>query len=124
MTDTTTSESVVNNKAVMSADGRTHAIICYSLMLLACLLGFTSIIAVVWAYIKRGSTGDPIADQHLSNVITVFWVSLILSIVGALTWFFFIGGFIILITAIWVIYRMVKGLIRVLDCKPFNDSIA
>ncbi|MDC0610604.1 hypothetical protein OAP63_07700 [Vibrio sp.] len=26
--------------------------------------------------------------------------------------------------AIWVIYRMVKGLIRVLDCKPFNDSIA
>lgn len=103
-----------------SNNARTHAIICYVLLLLSCVTGITGLIALIWAYIKRGDAKETPFYDHFSNVITVFWVSLILGIIGAVTLMIIVGYFILLGTAIWVFYRLIKGVIRAVDKKPFN----
>lgn len=123
MTDTTSggefnAETQLVIEKVNSA--RTHAIICYALMLLACLTGFTSLIALIWAYVKRGDAVDTPLQDHFSNIISTFWISLVLGIVGVFTTIFVVGYFILIGTGIWVLYRMIKGLIRAMDRKPFN----
>jgi uncharacterized membrane protein len=98
---------------------RTHTIICYVLMLLSFVTGISGLIGLIWAYVKRGDAHKTRYYDHFSNVINVFWVSLLLGLVGLFTTIFVVGYFIILGNVVWVLYRMIKGLIRTMDRKPY-----
>lgn len=100
---------------------RTHALICYTLALLSCITGITGVIALIWAYIKRGDAIDTPMYGHFNNVISVFWVSFFMFIIGFITTIFFVGYLILAATLFWVLYRDIKGLIRAMDNKPFNS---
>jgi uncharacterized membrane protein len=80
---------------------------------------FTSVAGVILAYINRGDARGTIYESHLDNLISVFWVSLVVSIVALPLLFIGIGFVIYLILVIWYLYRTIKGLIQVLDGKAF-----
>jgi uncharacterized membrane protein len=81
-----------------------------------------SIVAVVINYIKRGGARDTWAESHFRWQIRTFWyallwliiaVALILTLVGAPVGL----GLLVIVTA-WLIYRIARGWLRLLDRQP------
>lgn len=100
---------------------RTHAIVAYVLMLLSVVSGgIFSIVGVVWAYIKRGEARGTIYAGHFSNIISTFWITLLLSIVGFALMFIFIGWIVLVASCIFFLFRMIKGTIKVMDNKAYQ----
>jgi len=112
---------------------RALAIVSYVLFLLACFNGFTAIIGVLIAYVKRRDAAGTVWHSHFANVILVFWVTVGGALLGVLSWpvafgalfarhFFwlwptavfplFFGFLIIPLLALWYLYRIIRGLIR------------
>lgn len=86
----------------------TMAMAAYVCMLVGLFFPVGYIAGVVIAYIYRG--GDAVLDTHFSNVISMFWWSLVVGLIGAFTVVFVIGWFILIGLYVWIIVRMAKGL--------------
>jgi len=119
---------------------RLFAIVSYVLLLLGCSNGLTAIVAVVLAYIKRDDARGTIYQSHFSNIITVFWVGAVLVALliaaagaGAIALLsagppqdiapatgVLIGVYVVMVLfAVWYLYRTIKGLVRALDGKAY-----
>ena len=96
-------------------------------ILTAFLTGWPSIIAVVLNYLKRADVAGTYLDSHFRWHIRTFWFALIWMLIAGFLVVTFIGipfAFIIFIaTGIWVLYRMMRGLIRLNKSlpMPFNQ---
>ena len=89
----------------------------YALQGLSFFFGITSIIAVVINYLKREEVRGTWLASHFRWQITTFWISLLFGIIGTVTTFLGIGYVILLATYLWVIYRIVKGALRLKESK-------
>ncbi|MEM7405831.1 MAG: hypothetical protein AAF458_11100 [Pseudomonadota bacterium] len=75
--------------------------------------GLTLLVGVVINYVKRGAVAGTWVDGHFQWQIASFWWSLAGNIVGALTIFLFGLGYLVwLLVAVWLIYRIAKGWLR------------
>ncbi len=96
-------------------------------ILTAFLTGWPSIIAVVLNYLKRADVAGTYLDSHFRWHIRTFWFALIWMLIAGFLVVTFIGipfAFIIFVaTGIWVLYRMIRGLIRLNKSlpMPFNQ---
>ena len=83
--------------------------------------GWPSIIAVILSYIKRSDAVDTYLQSHFDWVIQTFWYAffwLIISILIALTFFGLPIAFVmVVITGLWVIYRIIRGVLNLMDEK-------
>ncbi|MGM0785621.1 hypothetical protein [Halomonas sp. NO4] len=111
------------------------ALASYVLMLVTPLLWFTSLVALIISYVQRGDA-SPLVKQHYSNIIKTFWISFICSVVLLLFYFiltiimfsavgFGFGGTLFiwipgLILTIWFYVRMVSGVLKLLQDKPWR----
>jgi len=84
-----------------------------ALIVTAFLTGWPSIIALVMSYIWRNDASDTYLHSHFNWLISTFWYALIwiaiawlliLTLVGMV-----IGVPMLLITGLWVVYRLCKG---------------
>lgn len=98
---------------------RNNALIAYAFMLLGFLTGVFWLVGGIWAYIKRQQAPDEPWSSHYKNIMTVFWWGLALFTISILTWVFFIGILLFFITAVWSLYRLIKGLALLTDDKPY-----
>src|SRR4051794_28515924 len=88
-------------QASTGVDLRTFTIICYVLYLLGCFNGLTTIIGVIIAYMKRAEAAGTPWASHFDNLITVFWVGLIVAVIGGLTIWFLVGFVILAVLFFW-----------------------
>jgi uncharacterized membrane protein len=81
-----------------------------------------SIVAVILNYVKRGDARGTWAESHYRWQIRTFWfavlwfaiaVLLIVTILGAV-----IGVPILVVLTLWLIYRIVRGWLRLRDKRP------
>ncbi len=86
----------------------TMAMVIYALYLASFILGFTSIIGVVIAYVYKGK-GPTWLDEHYRYQIRTFWIGLVYGIVFSILTFILIGFPLLLALAVWLIIRCVKG---------------
>jgi uncharacterized membrane protein len=119
---------------------RSLVILCYVLYLLALVNGVTAIAGVIIAYVKRADARDTIWYSHFDTMIVTFWVMLIAGFVGTVSFLFSLGGvlawpiihpalslvtlmfgglLIFPIFAVWYLYRVIKGLVRASDDRPY-----
>jgi uncharacterized membrane protein len=92
------------------------AIVVYALYLASFVVGFTSIIGVVIAYMYRGN-GPAWLDEHYRYQIRTFWIGLLYAVAAMflivmlmfIFMFMFIGSLLFLALAVWFIVRCVKG---------------
>lgn len=98
---------------------RTTAIIVYLLYLAALVNGFTAIIGVILAYVKRDDARGTIYEGHFSNAIEVFWVFLVGMLVAVPLCFVLIGFPLVALLYVWVLFRTIKGLVRAIDGRPY-----
>jgi uncharacterized membrane protein len=110
----------------------TGALVAYILFGIAALAGFAGhgflslvgIVGAVVAYVSRGDLRGTWAESHLTWLIRTFWWSLLWNVLGGLvvlgTLFlgYPIAWVIWVVTAIWVIYRVVRGFLLFNDRRP------
>ncbi len=83
---------------------------------------FPSIIAVIINYLKRGSARGSWAASHYRWQIRTFWFALLWLLIAALLIVTVVGapfglGLLIAVT-LWLIYRIVRGWLRLFDKQP------
>ncbi len=93
-------------------------------VLTAFLTGWPSLIAVVLNYVKRGDTRGTYLESHFRWQIRTFWFSVLwmtISVLIALTFFGLPVAFIMVcMTGLWVLYRIIRGLLRMLDGRDIH----
>ncbi|HTH93980.1 MAG TPA: DUF4870 domain-containing protein [Rhodocyclaceae bacterium] len=80
--------------------------------------GLGYLIAVVLAYVKRDDARGTRYEEHLRWQINTFWGGCAGFILGCLTWLIIVGMVIIFATAVWMIYRIIKGWLALYESKP------
>jgi uncharacterized membrane protein len=96
----------------------THII--YALYALSILVGLTGIAAIIMNYIKRDDVKGTFLESHFSWQIRTFWWGLLWGAIGFITMFIGIGFFVLAADGIWIIYRIIKGWLRLNDGKPIE----
>jgi uncharacterized membrane protein len=121
---------------VTTSDSRqppaTGTLVAYILFGIAALVGFAGhgflslvgVVAVIVAYVSRSDMRGTWAESHLTWLIRTFWWSLLWDVIGVLllmvTLFlaYPLAWVIWVATAIWVIYRVVRGFLLFSDRRP------
>jgi uncharacterized membrane protein len=93
---------------------------------IAFVFGIPSIIAVIMNYARRAETRDTYLESHFQWQLRTFWLAalwigivfllslpLFLVLIGFLT--FPLGMFIV---GVWVVYRVLRGWLRLRDAQP------
>jgi uncharacterized membrane protein len=90
----------------------------------AFLTGWPSIIAVIINYVKRSDVRGTYLDSHFSWQLRTFWYALLWVIVIGLLIISLIGiplaWVVALVVGVWVLYRITRGWLTLLDRRPIN----
>ncbi|MCO7241394.1 MAG: DUF4870 domain-containing protein [Pseudomonadota bacterium] len=90
------------------APDTTMAMVIYALYLASFVLGFTSLIGVIIAYVYRGK-GPVWLDEHYRYQIRTFWIGLLYGSIATLLTLILVGFPMLLALVVWFIVRCVKG---------------
>ena len=101
---------------------KNYVFIAYVAYAVGLLILFTPVVGVIMAYVKRDEAQGSIYASHIDYLIKTFWVSLVGTVLGTFTTLILIGWLILLVTAIWFIYRVVIGLIKLNEDKPVSTQ--
>jgi len=97
---------------------KTYSMIVYGLYTLGLFLGgLPTVIGLVMAYVKRGDFNGTIYREHMDMLIRTFWYALLFTILGTITTWLYIGFVILFGVAVWYIYRLIRGFVRLHDGK-------
>ena len=101
---------------------KTLTTIIYALYAAFFLAGITAIVAIVMNYVKKDDVAGTFLESHYRWQIRTFWYGLLWSVLGALTFLIVIGWFILFANSVWLIYRIVKGWLRLNDNKAMYTA--
>jgi uncharacterized membrane protein len=101
---------------------KTITLIVYALQAISFLFGITFIAAVIVNYIKREDVAGTWLESHFRWQIRTFWYSVLWVVTGLVLAFVVVGYAILFAAAVWLVYRIVKGLIRLSDNRPMYDD--
>jgi len=93
-------------------------LIVYILYALSFFTGITSVVAIIVNYVKREETAGTLYASHFTWQIRTFWWSLLWAVLGVALLIVGVGVAILAVDTIWVIYRLVKGILNWNDNKP------
>jgi uncharacterized membrane protein len=96
-----------------------NANIVYILYLVGLLVGVTSIVGVIMAYVNRGDAPDWV-QTHYRFQIRTFWIGLLYGLIGLLTFIIVIGVFWLMFVMVWWIVRCVKGMQAISRGAPYE----
>ncbi|PKO35351.1 MAG: hypothetical protein CVU34_03345 [Betaproteobacteria bacterium HGW-Betaproteobacteria-7] len=96
---------------------KTLTTIVYALYAASYLIGITAIVAIIINYVKKDDVAGTFTESHFRWQIRTFWFGLLWGVLGALTFVLVVGWFVLVADGIWIIYRIVKGWLRLNDNK-------
>jgi len=102
---------------------KTITTVVYALQALSFFTGFTFIAAVVINYIKKEDVQGTWLESHFLWQIRTFWYGLLWGIIGLVTFFIAIGYFILIANSIWLVYRIIKGWLRLTEGKTMYPEL-
>jgi uncharacterized membrane protein len=90
------------------------------------LLTLIGVLGVIVAYVKRGEARGTWLESHMTWLIRTFWWSTVWAAIGWIVLIllaivligFALGPLIWAVTAIWVLYRVIRGVMYFKDQKP------
>ena len=113
-------ENIVEAQKIKSEKKLTTII--YALYAASFFVGITVIVAIIMNYIKRDDVAGTFLESHFKWQIRTFWFGFFWSIVGGALTLVFVGYFVLGANVIWLIYRIVKGVLKLNDNKPMYAS--
>ncbi len=102
-------------------DYRTLAYVVHGLYAASFITGFTAIVGVVIAYMKRAEAAGTIYESHFAYAIRTFWIGLAMSLAGFVLCFLLIGFLVLALVAVWFIVRIVRPILALSEDRPVNN---
>jgi len=106
----------IPTKTEMASELRVAHVV-YLLQALSFFLPITALIGVILNYVKRSDVKEAWLLSHYKWQIETFWFWLLGVVIGAILIVILIGYVILALVAIWAIYRIVKGWLRLTEQK-------
>jgi uncharacterized membrane protein len=97
---------------------RQIAVVVYGLQAAALLVGVTVLVAVMLAYLRRGEAAGTWLESHFRWQIRTFWWWLAWTVLGIATLVVVVGFFVLLASAVWYVYRIVRGWSELNERRP------
>jgi len=94
------------------------ATLVYALQAVGFLLAVTFIAAVIVNYVKKDDVAGGWVGSHFRWQIRTFWFALLWSALGFISLLIGVGYLVLIAVSAWVIYRIVKGWLALVDNKP------
>lgn len=88
------------------------ATLVYALQAASFLIGISFLVALIINYVKLADVRGTLYESHFRWQIRTFWYSAFWFFVGFLSLVILVGYAILVLNTIWVIYRIVKGWLR------------
>lgn len=85
----------------------------YVLLMAGIGFPFIAIAAAVWAYASRDASEDEVLVSHYDNQIRIFWIALVIGIIGTLLAIIIIGLIVLLGLWVWLIIQCREGLFQI-----------
>lgn len=101
------------------AEGETAKVV-YILYLVSLLVGVTSPVGVIMAYVNRGDAPDWVRTHYRFQIRT-FWIGLLYAAISLLTFIIIIGIFFAMFAFIWWVVRCAKGLKHLARGEPYEN---
>jgi uncharacterized membrane protein len=101
---------------------RQIATVIYGLQAAALLVGITFFVAVILAYLRRKDAAGTWLESHFAWQIRTFWWSLAWAILGVATVVVVVGFVILIASAVWYVYRIVRGWTELNEGRPVSGS--
>jgi uncharacterized membrane protein len=92
--------------------------IIYALYAVAFVNGITAIIAIIINHVKKDDMAGTFLESHFRWQIRTFWFGLLWGVLGSIALLVLVGWLVLVANGIWIIYRIVKGWLRLNDNKP------
>jgi len=105
-----------------NSSDKTIAMVVYGLQAASFIIPFASIVGVIVNYVKRSDVRGTLLESHFKWQIRTFWWSLLWGIIGYITLIVYIGFAILLLLAVWYIYRIVRGFLRLNDGRAMYKA--
>jgi uncharacterized membrane protein len=100
-------------------DLRTLTHVAYGLFAIGLLsggvFGIATVAAIVLLYVKRPDAAGTIYAVHFDWLMQTFWIGLLALIISGIATYIYIGWIGVLATGIWILYRLVKGWLALLE---------
>jgi uncharacterized membrane protein len=90
----------------------------YGLQAASVLVGVTLFAAVIVNYLRRGQAKGTWLESHFTWQIRTFWWSLAWCVLGAATAVLLVGLLILAASAVWFVYRVVRGWTELNEGRP------
>lgn len=120
--DASDSDALLDDRAEKKA--RDQTILVYLLLFLHILFGITALIGVIICHTKKSVTENSVYESHRVWQTWTFWTGLI-GYAAGFYYINFMGSWtILIITIIWVIYRISKGWALARSGQPINPGFA
>ena len=103
-----------DTSGVLKESDYTFIVIAYVLMSASIFTaGLVSVVGLIMAYIKREEVKGTYLESHCKWIIETFWITFGVGVLGTALLFVLIGIPILIGAAIWFVYRIILGAIRI-----------
>lgn len=106
-------------ETTQSLDLRTITHVAYGLYALGFLTGgflaIATLAAVVLVYVKRADAAGTFYAAHFDWLLRTFWWALLWLAISAIATMVFIGWIGVVATLVWVLYRLIKGWLALVE---------
>ena len=102
---------------------KTITTVVYILQALSIFTGITFIAAVVVNYIKKEDVQGTWLESHFLWQIRTFWYGFLWGAIGVALFVFVVGYFILIANTIWLLYRIIKGWLRLSEGKEMYPEL-
>ena len=99
---------------------KTVATVVYALQAAGFFLGITWIAAVIVDYVKQDDAAGTWLESHYRWQIRTFWFGLLRGVLGGILALVLVGFIVLAADAVWIIYRIVKGWLRLSENRPVS----
>jgi uncharacterized membrane protein len=90
----------------------------YALQALSFIWGLPAIVGLVINYVKRDDARGTLYESHFDWQIRTFWWGLVWALIGGVLAVLLVGFVVMLVAWVWMIYRVVKGWLKLTEGKP------
>ncbi len=121
MSDSSAPVSTSRNEVLRPARNLATAV--YALQVAGFFLGgIPTLIAIIINYLKLPEVRGTWVESHFRWQIRTFWYGLLWGIVGTITLFVYVGTVILFANLVWVVYRIVRGWLRLNENRPMYQD--
>jgi uncharacterized membrane protein len=97
---------------------RTLTLVIYALYAAGFITAISPIAGIIINYIKQDEVAGTWLESHFRWQMRTFWFGLLWGVVGMVLTIALVGFLILGVNAIWIIYRLVKGFLKLNDNQP------